>query len=54
MKRAWVIWAKALGPRVGQNDCEADLAAIIRSVKYLVELITCIFIVAGVVRHWAG
>jgi hypothetical protein len=52
IRRTWSIWAKALGPRVSQDDAEADLAAVIRSVKFLAELFTCIFIVAGVVRHW--
>lgn len=54
MRKAWTVWAKALGPRASMNDREADLAAAIRSVKYLVELITCGVIVAGVVRHWGG
>jgi hypothetical protein len=54
MSKAWSVWAKALGPRASMNDREADLAAAIRSVKYLVELITCVFIVAGVIRHWSG
>ena len=54
MGQAWAVWAKALGPRASQNQREADIAAMIRSVKYLVELITCVFIVAGVLRHWGG
>lgn len=54
MSRAWAVWAKALGPRASMNDREADLAALIRSVKYLVELITCVVIIAGVARHWGG
>lgn len=52
MRRAWSIWAKAMGPRISTSDAEADLAAAIRSLKYLIEFITCIFIVSGVIRHW--
>ena len=52
MKTLWRLWAKALGEKSGNNDLEADLVAIIRTVIVLTYIITNIFIVAGVIRHW--
>jgi hypothetical protein len=48
----WRLWAKALGEKVGKNDKEADKVAIIRSLIVLCYIVTNIFIVAGVIRHW--
>jgi hypothetical protein len=47
----WRLWAKSLGGKVGY-DREADIVAIMRSCIVLLNLITCCFIIAGVVRHW--
>ena len=52
MKTLWRIWAKALGEKMGRTDSEADKVAIVRSFLALANLITCVFIIAGVVRHW--
>jgi hypothetical protein len=48
----WRLWAKALGEKVGKSNEEADRIAIIRTGILLVYLITNLFIVAGVIRHW--
>jgi hypothetical protein len=48
----WRLWAKALGEKTGNNDREADLVAIIRSIIVSCYLLTNIIIVAGVLRHW--
>jgi len=48
----WRIWAKALGEKAGKNNKEADLIAIIRTSVILCYVITNIFIIAGVIRHW--
>jgi hypothetical protein len=48
----WRIWAKALGEKTGKNDREADKVAIIRTCIVLCYVITNIFIIAGVIRHW--
>jgi hypothetical protein len=48
----WRIWAKALGDKDGENDKEADRIALIRTLIVLCYIITNIFIVAGVIRHW--
>jgi hypothetical protein len=48
----WRIWAKALGEKTGKDDREADKVAIIRTCIVLCYVITNIFIIAGVIRHW--
>ena len=48
----WRLWAKALGEKTGKNDVEANQVAIIRTIIVLTYIITNIFIVAGVIRHW--
>ena len=48
----WRLWAKALGEKAGKSNEEADKIAFIRTGILLVYLITNLFIVAGVIRHW--
>jgi hypothetical protein len=48
----WRLWAKALGEKASEDDREADRIAIIRSLIVLCYIITNVFIVAGVIRHW--
>jgi hypothetical protein len=52
MKTLWRIWAKALGEKASENDCEADRVALIRTLIVLCYVVTNIFIVAGVIKHW--
>ena len=52
MGKFWRLWAKALGEKSGKTDGESDKIAIIRTIVVLVYLITNLFIVAGVIRHW--
>lgn len=51
-KKMWRIWAKALGEKAGATDDEADRIAIVRTLIVACYIITNIFIVAGVIRHW--
>lgn len=51
-KTAWRWWAKAIGEKASKCDKESDKVAIIRTIIFLTYLITNIFIIAGVVRHW--
>ena len=46
------LWAKALGEKHGKSNREADTIAIIRTIIVACYLITNMFIVAGVLRHW--
>ena len=48
----WRLWAKALGEKHGKDNTEADLIALIRTIIVLTYIITNLFIVAGVIRHW--
>jgi hypothetical protein len=52
MKTLWRLWAKALGEKSGATDREADLVALVRTVIILTYIITNLFIIAGVIRHW--
>lgn len=48
----WRLWAKALGEKASECDREADTVAIFRTIIAGINLATCIFIVAGILRHW--
>lgn len=48
----WKLWAKALGEKTGATDTEADKVAAIRTAIILVNIITNIAIVLGILRHW--
>lgn len=48
----WRIWSKALGEKSGRTDEEADRIALIRTLIVICYLITNMFIIAGVLRHW--
>ena len=52
LRKAWRLWAKALGAKEGNNDHEADRIALIRTLIIICYVITNIFIIAGVIRHW--
>jgi len=48
----WRWWAKALGEKATKNDREADYIARVRTVIFGTYLLTNLFIIAGVIRHW--
>jgi hypothetical protein len=48
----WRLWAKALGEKHGKTNKEADRIAIIRTIIVVWYIVTNMFIVAGVLRHW--
>jgi hypothetical protein len=50
--KIWRLWAKALGQKASDSDSEADMVAWIRTLILVTYLVTNVFIVAGVVRHW--
>ena len=52
MKKLWRIWAKALGEKATENDKEADMVALVRTLIVGVNFITCFFIMANTIRHW--
>lgn len=52
VKQYWRLWAKAIGEKSGSTDEEADRVALIRTLIVGCYIITNMFIVAGVIRHW--
>ena len=48
----WRLWAKALGDKPSACDNESDKVAVIRTAIVLCYIITNMFIIAGVIRHW--
>ena len=48
MRKLWRLWALSLGEKLGDNNREADIVASMRSAVVLLNLITCLFIIAGV------
>lgn len=51
-KHLWRLWAKALGEKASECDRESDKVAVIRTIVVGVNFITCLFIIAGIIRHW--
>lgn len=51
-KGIWRLWAKALGEKASECDIESDKVAVIRTIVVGVNFITCLFIIAGIIRHW--
>jgi len=41
-----------MGDKISCDNNESDIAAIIRTFWWLVNIITCFFIIANTIRHW--
>lgn len=63
MKKLWLIWARTLDHRVGKTDedqpdipilslSEARVSLILRTIIVVLNIVTCLFIIANVIRHW--
>lgn len=52
MRKAWRIWCRTMGSKISEDDREADIAAVIRTFWWMVNIITCFFIIANTIRHW--
>ena len=52
MKKFWRLWALALGRKEGSSDKDADRVAFFRTIILLQAIITNMFIISGVIRHW--
>lgn len=48
----WRVWAKSLGQKASKCDKESDKIALVRTIIFTTYLVTNIFIIAGVIRHW--
>jgi hypothetical protein len=47
LKKYWRIWAKAMGPKASDDNYEADTAAVIRTIFWVLNAVTCVFIIAS-------
>jgi len=54
MIKMWRLWAKALGQKEGITDSEADVVAALRTAIVALYIVTNLFIIAGIMRHWNG
>ncbi len=52
MKKAWRLWAKALGTKEGLTDSEANTVAAIRTVIVLINTVCAVFIMTNIVHTW--
>lgn len=52
MRKLWKLWCMSLGEKASDNSFEADVVALFRTLIVLLNTITCIFIISGIVRHW--
>ena len=52
MNKIWRLWAKALGEKASKCNQESDSIAMIRTLIFISYLITNLFIISGVIRHW--
>ncbi len=48
----WRVWAKALGQKGSECSKESDAIAWVRTVIFFSYLVTNVFIISGVIRHW--
>lgn len=63
LRKFWLIWARTLDHRVGRTDNDepdipilslrdAQISLLLRSLIIIVNLITCFFIVANIIKNW--
>jgi len=63
LKKIWLIWCRTVDHRIGKTDedepnipiltqNQAQISLLIRSFIILVNLITCLFIVANIIHKW--
>jgi hypothetical protein len=52
LKYLWRIWALSLGDRASDNNREADLVAMIRTIFAIINLGTCILIGSNILYGW--
>jgi hypothetical protein len=50
--KMWRLWAKSLGEKASKCSKESDKVALIRTIIFFTYLITNVFIISGVIRHW--
>ena len=63
LRKLWLIWSRTVDHRVGRTDedqpdipvlslKEANISLAIRTIIVIINVVTCGFIIANVIRHW--
>ncbi len=52
MSKLWKLWCLSLGEKASDNSDEADIIAWFRTVIVLLNTVTCLFIISGIIHHW--
>jgi hypothetical protein len=63
LRKFWLIWARTLDHRVGRTDNDepdipilslrdAQISLLLRSLIVIVNLTTCVFIIANIIKNW--
>lgn len=63
LRRLWLIWSRTVDHRIGKTDDDepdipilslkqANVSLILRTIIVIINVITCFFIIANVIRHW--
>ena len=63
LKRVWLIWSRTVDHRIGKTDedqpdipilslKQANISLIIRTIIVIINIVTCFFIIANLIRHW--
>jgi len=63
LRKLWLIWSRTVDHRIGRTDDDepdipilslkqANISLILRTIIVAINVITCFFIIANVIRHW--
>lgn len=63
LRKLWLIWSRTVDHRIGRTDedqpdipilslNEANISLAIRTIIVIINVVTCGFIIANVIRHW--
>ena len=63
LRKLWLIWSRTVDHRIGKTDedepdipilslKQANISLVIRTIIVIINVITCFFIIANVIRHW--
>ena len=63
LRKLWLIWSRTVDHRIGKTDedqpdipilslNEANISLAIRTIIVIINVVTCGFIIANVIRHW--
>ena len=63
LRNLWLIWSRTVDHRIGKTDDDepdipilslkqANISLAIRTLIVIINIVTCFFIIANVIRHW--